>query len=67
MATPMMLSGVSLSWKTTAEIEIVVTSFAIPAIDIGTTPARWMMLRECVHLSQHLVAAQPPRQTHSTH
>jgi hypothetical protein len=40
IATPTMLSGVKISPKNHAEIEIVVTSFAIPAIDIGTTPTR---------------------------
>jgi hypothetical protein len=40
MATPVMFKGVSSSPKNQAEIVIVVTSFAMPAIDIGTTPAR---------------------------
>lgn len=44
MPTPVMLRGVSSSPKTAAEIEIVVTSFAMPAIDIGTMPARRRML-----------------------
>lgn len=39
-----MLSGVRLSPKIAAEMLIVVTSFAMPAIDMGTTPARWMIL-----------------------
>ena len=30
---------------------IVVTSFAIPAIDMGTTPARWMMLKVQAHVT----------------
>ena len=44
MATPVMLSGVSVSPKSHAEREMVATSFAMPDIDIGTTPARLMML-----------------------
>lgn len=44
IATPVMLSGESSSPKTQAEMVIVVTSFAMPAIDMGTTPARRMML-----------------------
>jgi hypothetical protein len=44
MATPVMFNGVNSSPKNHAEIVMVATSFAIPAIDIGTTPARWMML-----------------------
>lgn len=43
-ATPVMFKGVSTSPKNQAEIVIVETSFAMPAIDIGTTPARWMIL-----------------------
>lgn len=42
--TPMMLSSVSWSPKTMAEMEMVVTSLKIPAIDNGMIPARWMML-----------------------
>lgn len=44
IATPVTLSGVSSSPKSHAETVIVVTSLAIPAIDMGTTPARCMML-----------------------
>ena len=40
MATPMTLTGVKMSPKNQAEIDMVVTSLAIPAIDIGTTPTR---------------------------
>jgi hypothetical protein len=43
-ATPVMLRGVSWSPKNHAETLIVATSLAMPAIDIGTTPARWRML-----------------------
>jgi hypothetical protein len=43
-ATPVMLRGVSLSPKSRADVLIVATSFAIPAIDIGTTPTRCIML-----------------------
>ena len=39
-ATPVMLSGVSSSPKNHAENEMVATSFAMPAIDIGITPVR---------------------------
>jgi hypothetical protein len=42
--TPRMFSGVSSSPNSQAEIEMVVTSFAIPAMDMGTTPARRRML-----------------------
>lgn len=42
--TPTILSSVSSSPKTQAEMVIVVTSLKIPAIDSGTDPARWMML-----------------------
>lgn len=42
--TPVMFNGVNSSPKTIAETMIVVTSFAMPAMDIGTTPARLMML-----------------------
>lgn len=42
--TPVTLSGVSSSPKNHAEALIVVTSFAIPAIDMGTMPARCRML-----------------------
>lgn len=45
MTTPMMFSSVSWSPKTQAEMEMVVTSLKIPAIDIGTDPARCMMLK----------------------
>lgn len=44
--TPVMFKGVSSSPKTQAETVMVATSFAIPAIDMGTTPMRWMMLQE---------------------
>lgn len=44
MATPVIFSGVRTSPKNQAAIVIVETSFAIPAIDMGTTPARWIML-----------------------
>ena len=39
-----MFRGVSSSPKNHAEIVMVETSLAIPAIDMGTTPARWMIL-----------------------
>lgn len=48
MATPVMFSGVNSSPKNQAAQTIVVTSFAMPAMDIGTTPARWMMLQKNV-------------------
>jgi hypothetical protein len=44
MTTPTMLRGVSSSPKNQDDMVIVVTSFAIPAIDVGTIPARLMML-----------------------
>lgn len=44
IATPVIFSGVSSSPKNHADTEIVDTSFAIPAIDMGTTPARCMIL-----------------------
>lgn len=44
MATPVMFNGVKVSPNNHAEILIVVTSFAMPDIAIGTTPARLMML-----------------------
>lgn len=47
MPTPVMFNGVNSSPKTIAETAMVVTSFAMPAIDIGTTPARLMMLVGC--------------------
>jgi hypothetical protein len=47
MPTPVMFNGVNSSPKTIEETMIVVTSFAIPAMDIGTTPARLMMLVCC--------------------
>jgi len=40
----MTFKGVNRSPKNHDEIKMVVTSLAIPAIDIGTTPTRWMML-----------------------
>ena len=40
----MTFKGVNRSPKNHDEIKIVVTSLAIPAIDIGTTPTRWMVL-----------------------
>lgn len=40
IATPVIFNGVNSSPKTTAETTMVVTSFAIPAMDIGTIPAR---------------------------
>lgn len=43
--TPVIFSGVSSSPKTQAEMVMVATSFAIPAIDMGTTPMRWRMLK----------------------
>lgn len=53
IATPVMLSGVNSSPKNQAEIVIVVTSLAMPAIDIGTTPARWIILaRNIFRLAQ---------------
>lgn len=42
--TPVIFSGVNSSPKNHAETMMVVTSFAIPAMDIGTTPARLMIL-----------------------
>lgn len=45
IATPTIFRGVKISPKNQAEMDIVVTSLAIPAMDIGTTPTRWMMLR----------------------
>ena len=42
--TPVILSGVNSSPKNHAETTMVVTSLAIPAMDIGTTPARLMIL-----------------------
>jgi hypothetical protein len=42
--TPVMLSGVRLSPKIAAEMLIVVAFFAMSAIDMCTTPARWMIL-----------------------
>ncbi len=44
IATPVMLRGVSSSPKSKADVLIVATSFAIPAIDIGTTPTRCIIL-----------------------
>jgi len=38
--TPVMFSGVRSSLKNQAEIVMVVTSFAMPAMDMGTTPVR---------------------------
>ena len=49
-ATPVMLRGVSSSPKSKADVLIVATSFAIPAIDIGTTPTRCIML-QCMALT----------------
>ena len=46
MTTPVMFKGVSWSPKNHAETLIVATSFAIPAIDIGTTPARCKILED---------------------
>jgi len=40
-----MFKGVSSSPKSKADALIVATSFAIPAIDIGTTPMRWIILK----------------------
>jgi len=48
MATPTAFNNVSLSPKNHDEIIIVDTSFPMPAIDIGTTPARWMMLIQTI-------------------
>jgi len=42
--TPIMLTSVNWSPKTIADIEIVVTSLKIPAIDKGMIPALWMIL-----------------------
>jgi len=42
--TPRIFKGVSSSPNTHAETVIVVTSLKIPAILIGTTPARLMIL-----------------------
>lgn len=50
--TPVMFKGVSSSPKTQAETVMVATSFAIPAIDMGTTPMRWMILFESSHCAQ---------------
>ena len=44
-ATPVMFKGVSSSPKSKADALIVATSFAIPAIDIGTAPTRWIILK----------------------
>ena len=44
MPTPVMFNGVNSSPNITAAAPIVVASFATPAIDIGMTPARLMML-----------------------
>lgn len=43
-ATPVMLRGVSSSPNSKADELMVATSFAIPAIDIGTTPTRCIIL-----------------------
>ena len=43
-ATPVMFKGVNSSPKSKAETLMVATSFAIPAIDMGTAPTRWMIL-----------------------
>jgi hypothetical protein len=40
-----MFKGVSSSPKSKADALIVATSFAMPAIDIGTAPTRCMMLK----------------------
>ena len=47
MPTPVMFNGVNSSPKTIAAAAMVVASFAIPAMDIGMTPARFMMLIIC--------------------
>ena len=39
-----MFKGVNSSPKSKAETLMVATSFAIPAIDMGTAPTRWMIL-----------------------
>ena len=44
MATPVIFSGVRTSPKNQADMVMVETSFAMPAIDMGTTPARCMIL-----------------------
>jgi len=44
MKTPIMLTSVNWSPNTIADIEIVVTSLNIPAIDKGMIPALWMIL-----------------------
>jgi len=49
MKTPIMLTSVNWSPKTIADIEIVVTSLKIPAIERGMIPALWMIL----HISHH--------------
>jgi len=49
MNTPIMLTSVNWSPKTIADIEMVVTSLKIPAIDKGMIPALWMIL----HISHH--------------
>ena len=43
-ATPVMFRGVNSSPNIRADTLIVATSFAIPAIDMGTAPTRWIML-----------------------
>ena len=48
--TPVMLRGVSSSPNSRADVLIVATSFAIPAIDIGTTPTRCIIL-QCIMLT----------------
>jgi hypothetical protein len=43
-ATPVMFRGVNSSPNSKADTLMVATSFAIPAIDMGTAPTRWMIL-----------------------
>lgn len=42
--TPSIFNSLSVSPKTMAERDMVVTSLKIPATDIGTMPVRWIML-----------------------
>ena len=44
ITTPITFKGVSCSSKKKAAIDMVVASFAIPAMDIGTTPTRSRIL-----------------------
>ena len=44
-AAPTMFKGVSSSPKNHAEMVMVETSLAMPAMDMGTTPARCMILQ----------------------